>query len=76
MEADHEIETPDMNKENLPQKCSFTKLTSNSKPLSPVMIVCVHPSSPDQLLVHWKPTTALSVSGYEVNFPIFTQTHT
>lgn len=75
MDADQETDAPDMNKEILPQKCSFTNLKSNSKPLCPVMILCVHPSPPDQLLVHWKPTTALSTSGYEVNFPKHSQKH-
>lgn len=71
MDADNDkLEAPDMNKkEKLQEKCSFTKLNANSKPLCPVKILCAHPSPPDQLLVHWKPTTALSVSGYEVIIP-------
>lgn len=77
MDAEPEKETK-FNKveEELLQKCSFTKLKSK-KPLNPVTILCVHPSPPNQLLVHWKPTTALPISGYEVNFPyIYTHTHT
>lgn len=72
MDADdqQEIEAPEINKEEKTlQKCSFTELNSNPMPLCPVTILCVHPSLPDHLLVHWKPTTALPISGYEVIIP-------
>lgn len=53
------------NKEISTEKCSYTKLPSKSCPICPVEILCVHPHPPD-LLVHWKPTLSLPVSGYEV----------
>jgi hypothetical protein len=33
---------------------------------APVVVLCVHPSPPNQLIVHWKPTIRLPISGYKV----------
>lgn len=54
--------------ESAPQKCPIQSISLKPRVTTPVTVLCVHPSSPGQLLVHWKPTAKLAMSGYEVRF--------
>lgn len=54
--------------DSAPRKCPIQSISLKPRVTTPVTILCVHPSSSGQLLVHWKPTAKLAMSGYEVWF--------